>query len=71
MVALKAKGSQQKADDSRQKERGQRQMRTRSQNYHKWTLYPKTPPDDQISRWKFTKIEKILGFRWKFCYFLK
>ena len=33
--------------------------------------YPKTPQDYQISRWKFTKIEEILGFGWKFCEFSK
>ena len=33
--------------------------------------YPKTPPDDQISRRKFTKIDEILDFRWKFCEVLK
>jgi len=33
--------------------------------------YPKTPADRQIFGWKFTKIEEILGFGWKFCVVLK
>ena len=33
--------------------------------------YPKSPPDDHISRLKFSKIEKILGFWWELCEFLK
>ena len=42
-----------------------------AEHHHQMSPYPKTPPDDQISWWKFTKIEENLGLRWKFCELLK
>ena len=71
MVALKAKGSQQKADDSRQKERGQRQMRTRSQNSHKWTHIQKLHQMTRCLGENLQKFRKFWVLMWKFCEFFR